>query len=205
MRYDYSSAPPPRDLELIPTGTVASVQLRIRPGGTGEGGLLKRSKDGACEMLDLECVLVDGSYARRKFWINLVLEGTTPGHAQAAEISRGVLRAILESARGIKPDDLSDQARARRTADLKDFDNIIFVARIGVEKGKPRNDGSGESYPDKNIIAVIITPDKKDWHPVDQPPPFNGGSSAGATVAPSSPSPDPAAPPTPGVKKPVWA
>ena len=130
---------------------------------------------------------------------------SAPGHAQAAEISRGVLRAILESARGIKPDDLSDQARARRTADLKDFDNIIFVARIGIEKGKPRNDGSGESYPDKNVIAVIITPDKKDWHPVDQPPPFNGGSGAGATVAPSSPSPDPAAPHTPGVKKPVWA
>ena len=129
---------PPRDVELIPTGTVASVQARIRPGGAGEGGLLKRSKDGACEMLDLEFVLVDGPYARRKFWTNLVLEGTTPGHAQAAEISRGVLRAILESARGIKPDDLSDQARARRTADLKDFDNIIFVARIGVEKGKPQ-------------------------------------------------------------------
>jgi len=205
MLYDYSSAPPPRDLELIPIGTVASVQLRIRPGGAGEGGLLKRSKDGACEMLDLECVLVDGPYARRKFWTNLVLEGTTPGHAQAVEISRGVLRGILESARGIKPDDLSDQARVRRTADLKDFDKIIFVARIGIEKGKPRNDGSGESYPDKNVIAGIITPDKKDWHPVDQPPPFNGGSGAGATVAPSSPSPDPAAPPTPGVKKPVWA
>jgi len=204
MLYDYSSAPPPRDLELIPIGTVASVQLRIRPGGAGEGGLLKRSKDGACEMLDLECVLVDGPYARRKFWTNLVLEGTTPGHAQAVEISRGVLRGILESARGIKPDDLSDQARVRRTADLKDFDKIIFVARIGIEKGKPRNDGSGESYPDKNVIAGIITPDKKDWHPVDQPPPFNGGSGAGATVAPS-PSPDPAAPPTPGVKKPVWA
>ena len=205
MPFDYSSVPPQRDVELIPAGTVASVQLRIRPGGAGEGGLLKRSKDGACEMLDLEFVLVDGPYARRKLWANLVLEGTTPGHAQAMETSRGVLRGILESARGIKPDDRSDQARAGRTADLKDFDNIIFVARIGVEKGKPRNDGSGESYPDKNVIAVIITPDKKDWHPVDQPPPVNGGSGAGAIVAPSSPSPDAAATPTPGVKKPVWA
>ena len=82
-----------------------------------------------------------------------MLEGTTAGHAQAAEISRGVLRGILESARGIKPDDSATEARARRTADLKDFDNIIFVARIGVEKGKPKNDGSGENYPDKNVIA----------------------------------------------------
>ena len=151
-------------------------------------------------MLDLEFVLVDGPYARRKFWTNLVLEGTTPGHAQAVEISRGVLRGILELARGIKPDDLSDQARARRMADLKDFDNIIFVARIGVEKGKPRNDGSGESYPDKNVIAGIITPDKKDWHPVDQPPPFNGGAGAGTAA-----SPPPATPPATGIAKPDGA
>ena len=50
--------------------------------------------------------------------------------------------ASSKSARNIRPDDISDQARARRTADLKDFDNIIFVARIGVEKGKPKNDGT---------------------------------------------------------------
>ncbi len=118
MPYDYSSAPPPRDFaELIPAGTIASVLMRIRPGGAGEDGMLKRSKEGDCEMLDCEFVLVDGPYARRKFWGNLVLEGTTAGHAQAAEISRGVLRGILESARNIRPDDLSDQARARRMAD----------------------------------------------------------------------------------------
>jgi hypothetical protein len=198
MPYDYSTAPPPRDLELVPAGTVASVQLRIRPGGAGEDGQLKRSKDGACEMLDCECVLVDGPYSRRKFWINLVLEGTTAGHAQAAEISRGILRGILESARGIRPDDMSDEARKRRMASLKDFDNIVFVARIGIEKGTPRNDGKGD-YPDKNVIAGIITPDKKEWHPTDQPLPFNGG---GAGAAASSP---PSATPAPGVAKPSWA
>ena len=60
-----------------------------------------------------------------------------PGTHKAAEISRGVLRSILESARNIRPDDMSDQARAGRMADLKDFDNITFIARIGIEKGKP--------------------------------------------------------------------
>ena len=148
MPYDYSSAPPPLDFaELIPAGTLASVLMRIRPGGAGEDGMLKRSKEGDCEMLDCEFVLIDGPYARRKFWGNLVLEGTTAGHAQAAEISRGVLRGILESARNIRPDDLSDQARARRMASLKDFDNISFVARIGVEKGGPKKDGTGEIRP----------------------------------------------------------
>jgi hypothetical protein len=204
MPYDYSTAPPPRDLELIPAGTVASVQLRIRPGGAGEGSLLKRSKDGTCEMLDCEFVLVDGPYSRRKFWTNLVLEGTTAGHAQAMEISRGLLRGILESARGIKPDDMSDQARARRTADLKDFDNIIFVARIGVEKGKPKNDGSGENYADKNVIAGVITPDKKDWRRVEQPP-WNGEGGEGSGGGGSSGAAPASGTPGPGVKKPDWA
>jgi hypothetical protein len=199
MPYDYSTAPPPRDLELIPAGTIASVQLRIRPGNAGEGGLLKRSKDGACEMLDVEFVVVDGPYTKRKFWNNLVLEGSTPGHAEAAETSRGTLRRILESARNIRPDDMSDEARKRRTADLKDFDNIICMVKIGIEKGKPKNDGSGENWPDKNIIAAVITPDKKDWHPVEQPPPFNGGG-AGATASPAAP-----AAPAAGVAKPTWA
>jgi hypothetical protein len=201
MPYDYSTAPPPRELDIIPAGTVASVQMRIRPGNAGEGGLLKRSKDGASEMLDCEFVLVDGPYARRKFWANLVLEGTTAGHAQAAEISRGTLRRILESARNIQPDDMSDEARKRRTADLKDFENIVFIVRIGVEKGKPKNDGTGENYPDRNIIIAVITPDKKDWHPIVQAPPFEGGG--GSTEAAAQPA-SPAAP-APGVKKPDWA
>jgi hypothetical protein len=200
MAYDYSDAPPPRDVELIPRNTLATVQMRIRPGNAGEGGLLKRSKDGGCEMLDVEFVVVDGPYAKRKFWENMILAGTTDGHAKAVEISRGKLRQILESSRGIKPEDMSPQARTARTAELKDFDDVIFIAKIGVEKGEPRNDGSGDNYSDKNILAAIITPDKKDWHPVEQPPPWNGGS-GGSTEAPAAPAASGAGP----VTKPAWA
>ena len=74
------------------------------------------------------------------------MAGTTDGHAKAAEVSRGTLRAIIESAKGIKPEDVSPQARQARTVELKDIDGMTFVAKIGVEKGKPRNDGSGEKY-----------------------------------------------------------
>jgi len=200
MAYDYSDAPPPRDVELIPRNTLATVQMRIRPGNAGEGGLLKRSKDGGCEMLDVEFVVVDGPYAKRKFWENMILAGTTDGHAKAVEISRGKLRQILESSRGIKPEDMSPHARTARTAELKDFDDVIFIAKIGVEKGEPRNDGSGDNYSDKNILAAIITPDKKDWHPVEQPPPWNGGS-GGSTEAPAAPAASGAGP----VTKPAWA
>ena len=121
-------------------------------------------------MLDFEFVVVDGPQVKRKLWERMIISGTTDGHAKAAEISRGRLRAILESARGIKPNDMSAEARKARTAELGDLDGLRFIAKIGVEKGRPKNDGSGENYPDRNTIAVVITPDRKDWHAVEQVP-----------------------------------
>ena len=164
------------------------MQLTIRSGGAGEEGLLKRSAKGDCEMLDCEFIVVDGPYAKRKFWERMILSGVTDGHAKAADVSRSSCGRILKSARGIKPDDLSPQARAARTANLGDFDGLRFIAKIGIEKGKPKNDGSGDNYADKNILAAVITPDKKDWHAVEQSPASpNGGA------APTSGSSSPAA------------
>ena len=138
MAYDYTDAPEQRGIELIPDGTVATLQLNIRPGGAGEGGLLKRSKDGACEMLDLEFVVVDGPQAKRKFWEHMIISGTTDGHAKAAEISRGKLRAIIESARGIKPNDMSAEARKARTVELGDFDGCASSPRSGSRRASRR-------------------------------------------------------------------
>jgi len=194
MPFDYSQAGDPRDFsELIPDGTIATVQMRIRPGGVGEDGLLKRTSKGDAEMLDCEFVVVDGAHIKRKFWGGLVLEGTTPGQKEMAEANRGRLKKILESARGIKKNDTSPENLAKYKADLKDFDNIVFIARIGVEKGGPKkgSDGkpTGEFYADKNVLAAAIGPEQKDWHPVEQPVPFNGGGAAAAAFAPASSTP----------------
>jgi hypothetical protein len=183
MPYDYSDAPPPQ-FEVIPHGTTATFVLHIRAGDVGEDGLLTRSKDGGCEMLVSELAIVDGPYKGRKLFERWILTGTTDGHAKSADINRSTLKAILDSALGLKPDDLSPQARAARTVSLKQFEGMSFIGRIGIEKGRPRNDGSGESWPDKNVLAAVITPDKRDWHPVEQPPPFNGGG-GGAQATPA--------------------
>jgi hypothetical protein len=110
MPYDYSTAPPPR-VDLIPHGTIATVVIHIRPGNVGEAGLLKRSKNGDCEMLDIEYVVVDGPYARRKFWENQIIAGTTSGQKDMVETYCRTRKAILQSARGIKEGDQSPQAR----------------------------------------------------------------------------------------------
>ena len=192
MAFDYTDAPEQRGDEPIPADTVATVQLTIRPGGAGEGGLLKRSKDGIVRDARLEFVVVDGPHAKRKLWERVIINGTTDGHAKAAEISRGKLRAILEAARGIKPNDTSKEAREARTAELGDFDGLRFIAKIGIEKGRPKNDGTGESYADRNTIASVITPDRKDWHTVEQVPrPAGPVAGDSAVVVP--------------IAKPAWA
>jgi hypothetical protein len=190
MPFDYTDAPP----VLIPDGTVATVSIHIRPGNAGEDGLLKRSKDGACEMLDLELTVIDGPYQGRKFWHNLLLTGTTDGQKQMAAGNLDVLKAILDSALGLMPNDVSAEARAARTVSLRAFEGMNFIAKIGEEKGGPKKDGG--NYQDKNVIAGAITKDNKDWHPIEQPPPFDGGG-GGAAATPSAP----AAP----VERPGWA
>jgi hypothetical protein len=106
MPYDYTDAPPPQ-FELIPQDTIATQVLHIRPGGVGEDGMLTRSKDGTCGMLAVVITIADGLYKGRKIFEYWVLEGTTDGHAKSREINLGTLKAILDSALGLDPNDKS--------------------------------------------------------------------------------------------------
>ena len=179
MPHDYSKAPPPRNLDLIPHGTICAVIMQIVP---GPAGLLWRSTAGDCEMLKVKFTVTDGPYARKQFWENMIIVGTTPGQKQMAETWEGTRKAILESARNIKPKDMSEAAmQARHVESYGDFDGLCFVAKIGVKKGEPKQDGSG-NYPDKNVLLEAITPDHKQWHSVEQPP--QSPKSSGAAAAP---------------------
>jgi hypothetical protein len=174
--FDFNDAGPQKNFDVIPANSVVSLQLTIRPGGAGDGGWLKRSADGGSEGLDCEFVVVGGKFAKRKLWQLFTLHGTTPGHAEAGEISRNTLRAILESARGIKPDDKSEAAQqARKVASWADFDQVRFMARLGV---RPPKDG----YAAKNMILEVITPDRKDWA---QPEQIAKPAAAAAAPAPA--------------------
>jgi len=201
MPYDYSDVPD----NLIPAGTVADVLMHIRPGGAGEDGLLTRSKDGDCEMLSIEYTVVSGPYSRRKFFENQIIDGVRQGHRDMAQHCYGVRKRILESARNITKGDKSPQALAAYQADLKDFDGLTFVAKIGVEKGKPR--AGGGNFDDKNIIAVVITPDMEGYHPIVQAPPFNGGGASGKAgpPAPSGAPSESSSPSANPIEPPPWA
>jgi hypothetical protein len=163
MTLDLNNAGPQRSFDLIPAGTIATVQMIIKAGGAGEDGWLKRSANGDSEGLDAEFTLVDTEFAKRKIWQFMILKGTTDGHATAAEISRTLLRGIVESAFNIKPDDASEAAQQKRKVDLAGFNNLRFIARISVEKSRD------PKYDDKNKVSAV-TPDMKAWRAVEQLP-----------------------------------
>jgi len=184
--YDFNDADTQRN--VIPAGTIATVRMTVRPGSAGEGGWLRRSKDGNSEALDCEFVVLDGFFAKRKFWMLFTVAGSTPGHAEAAKISAAMMRAILESARGIKPDDKSDAAKeARRIKSYGDLNGLAFVARIGVEP--PQN-----GYKAKNRLDHVVTPDEKVWHLVRQE------TAAAPSAEPAKPASTPAT-----INRPDWA
>lgn len=192
MPIDLNNAPEQRG-DLIPDGTICVVQMTLRPGGVGEGGWLKASKDRGAEMIDAELTVVEGPHAKRKFWEMMVVAGTTEGHQKAQEISFGKLRAIIESARGIRPDDQSEAARAGRVMEYTDLNDVRFVCKVGIEKGTG-------GYKDKNRIAEVITPDRQAWAKVEQIP-----ASARVAAAPLQNTQRQAPAPAQGMTKPAWA
>jgi hypothetical protein len=188
MALDFNDVGPQRSFDVIPDGTIAIVRMKIRPGNAGEGGWLRRANDGNSEGLDCEFVVLDGEFAKRKFWTLFTLDGVTEGQKEARRISSGRICAMLESACGIRPGDKSDAAKeARRLTSYGDLDGLIFIVRIGVE---PAQNG----YKAKNRLDRVITPDEKAWRPVMQDP------KPAASPAAAAPSSTPAR-----IERPTWS
>jgi hypothetical protein len=151
--------------DVIPNGTLVRVIGVIRPGGVSrpgqekvDGGYLTASKTSDVLYLSWEFTVVDGPFARRKFWQNMTVAGgqvNERGESKSWNITKTSMRAMLCSARNIRPDDMSDNAAsARRINTWGDLDGIEFAAKVGVSKGS-------NGYPDKNQIAAVIEPDNK--------------------------------------------
>ena len=107
---------------------------------------------------DLDCI--------RQCGIRSVMLPKAESGEQVAAVLRvlpgdGTVLPIIESARGIKPADVSEVAKKARIAEYREFDGIRFLAQIGVEPAKG-------DYRAKNFLAQIITPERKEWQPVAQ-------------------------------------
>ncbi|NBO83470.1 MAG: hypothetical protein EBU75_11805, partial [Betaproteobacteria bacterium] len=109
--FDFNSAAEQSSYDLIPKGTVVRVRMTIKPGGYDDpsqgwtGGYATRSLSTGSVYLNCEFVVLDGPFARRKMW-SLIGLYSAKG-AEWTNMGRTFIKAILNSARGINPNDSS--------------------------------------------------------------------------------------------------
>ena len=154
---DFNSAQ--SNTNVIPKGTLAKVRLTLRPGGFDDasqgwtGGWARRATSGAV-YLDAEYTVLEGPFARRKIWSLIGLY--SPKGPDWGNMGRGMVRGILNSARGVSDKDGTAEAQLRRRINgLGDLDGMEFVARIDIGQ-----DTNGE---DKNEIRAAVTPDHREY------------------------------------------
>lgn len=153
MSMDFNNAESNSGFDLIPAGTIVPLIMTIRPGSVGDGGWETASKTSDVTYLNCEFQVTSGAFRNRKFWQNMVVSGGKTdenGNSKAANITRSTLRGILESARKIKPEDMSEDAKAKRiVTGYGDFSGVEFVGKVGVEKGS-------DGYEDKNKLVAPV-------------------------------------------------
>ena len=177
---DFNDAEQQQSFDLIPKGTVAKVRMTVKPGGYDDpsqgwlGGYATQSFETGSIFLACEFVVLEGEYARRKLWSNIGLyssKGPTWGN-----MGRTFVRAALNSARNVRPDDNTPQAAAaRRIQGFHELDGLEFVARIDIEK-----DGRGEA---KNVVKMAVEPGEPEYAPTMAGAGFIPNRTAGAPVA----------------------
>lgn len=200
MTYDMNDAELPRGSDLIPDGSFVKVIMHLRKGGLdGQGeadrGLLKATKTPGSDvkMLDCEFTVTAGPHIRRKFWQTFTVVGgkvDEQGVSIGWKISKGVFRAMIDSALGLDSQDMSEAAKAKRMLrGLTDLHGITFAAKVRVE---PAND---PRYSDSNRLDRVVLPGEPEYAKV----------MAGEAVV-AAPSNRPARPPTAtAATPPAWA
>ncbi|CAJ0781117.1 hypothetical protein LMG18090_01278 [Ralstonia mannitolilytica] len=201
---DFNDAEQQQGFDLIPKGTLVPVRMTIKPGGYDDpsqgwvGGYASESFETGSIYLAAEFVVTSGEHAKRKLWSNVGLH--SPKGPTWGQMGRSFIRAALNSARNIHPQDTSPQAvAARRIQGFHELDGLEFIARVDIER-----DAKGE---DRNVIRLAIEPDHPEYARLKGVPP-KGNPSGGTPGAPAQAVPSRAAPVAqrPAVTaKPAWA
>ena len=181
--FDFNSAAEQSSFDPIPKGSNVRVHMTIRPGGFDDasqgwtGGYATRNASTGSVYLNCEFVVMEGEFARRKMWSLIGL--LSPKGPEWAGMGRTLIKAILNSARGIHPGDNSAAAQnARRINGFIDLDGIEFLGKVDWEK-----DQNGQ---DKSVIKSAVTPDNKDYAALMGTPNLAGSVTSALPAAPSS-------------------
>ena len=216
MTFDMNDAEPQKGGDLIPDGAHAKLNMHIRPGGIdgffeADRGLLKASSSPGSDVqsIDAELTVVEGPHARRKLWQTFTVRGgklDDKGQSIGWGISKSTFRAMIDSALGLDPNDMSEAAKSKRVLrGLADLSGITFVGKIRIEASQdPR-------YGDSNRLDRVILPNEPIWQRVmngEAVPDAPSGRPRAAAQAPAGATPAWSTAPvaTPAhVPAPAWA
>ena len=145
------------DFTPIPDDTIVTVVMSVRPGSVGDGGWLTQSQSSSWQYLNCEFVVIGGDYDKRRVWQNMMWFNPEQPDGQAGNITKSNIRSMLESARGVNPDDESPDAQAKRQInEFGDLCGLQFQCKLKIEPAKG-------SFPAKNQIKSMITPDMSEY------------------------------------------
>jgi hypothetical protein len=161
-----------QDRSLIPDD-VYQFQLEILPGNAGPDGILKVAKNMRQLMLATVSTIVSGEHAKRKVWDYITVDldesndpnlpPLTPdklsGLRASVRIGRNKLRAIIDSALGLVPNDHDEATEAKRDAALESWHQLNGLVYWAETKTKPGENGYGP----RTVIDFIVTPDSPNY------------------------------------------
>lgn len=165
--FDLNSADEQSNSDIIPHKTPVKVRMKIRPGSYDDpsqgwtGGYATRSDSTGAVYLDCEFTIMGGKFNKRKVWSNVGLYSAKG--PKWGEMGRSFMRAAVESARGVRPSDASEQAmQARRISSFADLDGLEFAAFVDVQKATAEQIAQGYGN-DRNVIQNVIPATHKDY------------------------------------------
>jgi hypothetical protein len=164
-RIDFSNAGEQQSFDPVPDGTIVALLTHLKAGGYGDDGILTRSNSSESYYLSCESTVINGTYKGRKVWHTLMIKGADghSGHDQAVDIARKSIKAMLESARGVRPDDKSSAAnKARSINSYVDLDGLQFIAKLKIIPAQ-KDEAGNVRYPAKNGIARVLVPGDLGW------------------------------------------
>jgi hypothetical protein len=133
--------------------------------GWTDGYPTQSSKTGAV-YLAAEFVITGGEYAKRKMWSNIGLY--SPKGPTWTQMGRTFVRAALNSARNVLPQDNSPQAAAaRRIQGFVDLDGLEFVVRVDIEKMTGVMTATSSRWQSSPTTRTTHAPwvCRRNWHP----------------------------------------
>jgi hypothetical protein len=151
--FDYSTAKNQDDYSPIPEGTIVKVKFTIKKGDYNNeehgwtDGLATLGQSGAVYLNTINTVLT-GEHKNKKIYHLIGLY--SPKGPTYEEMGKSYIKAVLDSAYGLEPNDMSEEARKKRSKKRSELEGLVHLVEV-----KTTHDHKGNL---KNEIKKVITP-----------------------------------------------